>query len=227
MLDTALQVAADCPSLERIVIFDMVGLRDFADARCEDFSRFCARGGDHDRANPGLWESGIAAHARDPLAMPTAHRDERLAFLPMSDPAERVYGCYRSLADDVISNYAESPDTVLENLQEVQPTLLCASAATWERLHARIELAVAEATRLQRLAYRLAIGHRGALAWCADQLVLRNVRRDIGLDRLRLATVAGKLPAPEIAAWYRALGIELRPIDDEDGDQVPPDNVSC
>jgi long-chain acyl-CoA synthetase len=228
-------VAGECPALERIVIFDMKGLRDLADPRCESFSQFCARGIDHDQSNPGAWEGAIAAlTGEQPASLLGAsalsHReifncatapsgaragDERLAFLPMSDPAERLHGCYKALFTGVVSNYAESPDTVLENLQEVQPTVLCATPDTWQRLHARIELAVADATPLQRSAYRLAI--RASPAWLADQLVLRNVRRDIGLDRLRLATVASPPVSPEVARWYRALGIELRPVDNRAG----------
>ena len=221
-LDTALQVAGECPALERIVIFEMKGLRDLADPRCESFAEFRTRGVAHDQANPGAWEAGIAALTRDqPAPQPGARAgDERLAFLPMSDPAERLHGCYQALCSGVISNYAESPETVLENLQEVQPTVLCAAPDTWQRLHARIELAVAEATPLQRLAYRLAIGMgpRAKLRWFADQLVLRNVRRDIGLDRLRLATVASPPVPPEVARWYLALGIDLRPVDDHAAD---------
>ena len=243
-LDTALQVAGECPALERIVIFEMKGLRDLADVRCESFAGFCARGIALDQANPGMWEAGIAALTGDRpavlvqtmmlthgdiLAIAAARSgvragDERLAFLPMGDAAERLHGCYQALFAGIVSNYAESPETVLENLQEVQPTLLCAAPDTWERLHARITLAVAEATPLQRLAYRLAIGigNRAATAgrptralrWLADQLVLRNVRRDIGLDRLRLAMVGSRPVAPEVMRWYRALGIDLRPVDE-------------
>jgi len=217
-LDTALQVAGECAALEHLVIFDMKGLRDLADPRCESFAEFCARGIAHDRANPGSWEIGISACACDPPALRGA--DERLAFLPMSDPAERVHGCYRALLGGIVSNYVENPETVLENLQEVQPTVLCAAGDTWEQLHARVERAVAEATPLQRLAYRTAIamaaGGPGS-RWLADRIVLRNVRRDIGLDRLRLASVATRPVSPEVARWYRALGIDLRAVDDEAG----------
>ena len=169
-------------------------------------------------------ETGIAAHHLRSRA-PLRAADERLAFLPMTDPTERWHGCYRALRRGIVSNYAESPATVLENLQEVQPTVLCAAPDTWQRLHARITHAVAEATPLQRLAYRLAIGARHhaavprALTWCADQLVLRNIRRDIGLDRLRLATVGGVGRARD-RPLDRALGIELRPVDDCAGESA-------
>ena len=37
-LDKALLVRDRCPALRRIVIFDMKGLRDFADADCESLA---------------------------------------------------------------------------------------------------------------------------------------------------------------------------------------------
>ncbi len=43
-LDKVLLVREACPALQRIVIFDMKGLRDFADPICESFQSFVARG---------------------------------------------------------------------------------------------------------------------------------------------------------------------------------------
>ncbi len=58
-------------------------------------------------------------HAPDVLDY-MAH-EERLAFLPMCHVAERVAGCYYGIATGGIANYAESPETVLENVRELQP----------------------------------------------------------------------------------------------------------
>ncbi len=62
-LDKVLSVRDRCPALQRIVIFDMKGLRDFADPMCESFQLFVARGADHDRTHPDDWQNGIAAIA--------------------------------------------------------------------------------------------------------------------------------------------------------------------
>ena len=96
--------------------------------------------------------------------------DERLVLLPMCHAMERVLGLYLSLEVRAVSNYLESPDTVIENLQEVQPTLLGADQAIWQLLYARATAAADGATPLQRSLYRWAIGvgwwPAGAMAWC-------------------------------------------------------------
>ena len=84
--------------------------------------------------------------------------DERLAFLPMCHVAERIVGIYYALYAGAISNYVEGPETIAENLRELQPTIMTAVPRFWERFHSRIQIAVQEATWLQRQFYRLAIG---------------------------------------------------------------------
>ena len=68
-LDKALSVRDRCPALQRIVIFEMKGLRDFADPMCESFQLLAARGADHDRTHPDDWQTGIAAIANDQPAV--------------------------------------------------------------------------------------------------------------------------------------------------------------
>jgi long-chain acyl-CoA synthetase len=142
--------------------------------------------------------------------------DERLAVLPMAHVMERVLGLYFSLASRIVSNYLESPTTLAENLQELQPTALGADPQIWERLHARAEQSAASATRLQRAAYRWAIGAaqgRGLYATVVRFLVLRAVRRELGLARLRLAYVGAAPVPPEQRRWAAALGIDIQQID--------------
>src|SRR5262249_36648968 len=136
--------------------------------------------------------------------------------LPMCHVMERVLGLYLSLDAGMISNYLENPDTMIENLQEVQPTVLATDAGIWQALHARIAAASAAATPLQRALYRgaIAAGARGgAVAALARFTVLRAVRRDLGLGRLRVAYVGGATLNPDIERWAAALGITIRNID--------------
>ena len=63
-LDKALLVRDRCPALQRIVIIDMKGLRDFADPMCESLQSFIARA-----ANDGDWDAGVAAIAADQPAV--------------------------------------------------------------------------------------------------------------------------------------------------------------
>ena len=152
--------------------------------------------------------------------------DERLAFLPMCHVAERIAGCYYAIATGVTSNYAESPETVPENIREVQPTLFGAVPRVWERFYSAVMIALKDATPFERWAYRLAIGagyrvadarlagrapsliERCAFA-LAYRLVLRNIRTMMGIDRCRWLFTGAAPIAPDLIRWYLALGINM------------------
>jgi long-chain acyl-CoA synthetase len=235
-LDKALEVRGSCPALRRIVIFDMKGLREFADPTCESFAALLARGagaeqwsvaavsGDdpavlllNDGTSRTLTHAVVMAAVADAAArLAPRSGDERVAVLPMAARLERIGGLYLALYSLTISNYLENPDTGLENMQEVQPTVLGADAALWQRLYERASRAAAAATPVQRLLYRCAVrvAQRGGLAAAlARRLVLQPVRRELGLGRLRLAIADAALPPGELAAWTRALGIVIRAMD--------------
>jgi long-chain acyl-CoA synthetase len=245
-LDKALMVRDACPALRRIVVLEMKGLRDFTDSMSESWGDFLARDATHDRTNGNAWQAGVAAiTAEQPALLLFPHGttgkgrmlthgdalqlvadavamlgpragDERLAVLPMSHVMERVLGLYFALHSRIVSNYLESPATLAENLQELQPTVLGADPQTWELLHSRANQSAANATGAQQAAYRWAIwaGQRGGLyAVLARWLVLRAVRRGLGLGRLRLAYVGAAPVAPEVRRWAAALGIAIQQID--------------
>src|ERR1700742_5255442 len=61
-----------------------------------------------------------------------------------------------------VMNFAESPETVPDNLREVQPTVFFAVPRIWEKFYSVITIALKDATRLQNWMYKraLAIGSR-------------------------------------------------------------------
>ena len=138
-------------------------------------------------------------------------------MLRLSDITERVWGLYLALETGCISNYPEGPDTIIENLRELQPTILGADAAVWGHLQALATARVKAATTTQRLVYEWAMragrlgGSKGQLA---DLLVLRAVRREFGLNRLRLAYIGGTPVGPAALDWARSLGISIQRVDE-------------
>jgi long-chain acyl-CoA synthetase len=249
-LDKVLPLRQRCPALSRIVIFDMKGLREFSDPACMSLDAFvagCPFAADWEASIKSVTadQPAVLLFPRDgtsPIGRTLSHReilrmigtaaqrlsprphDERLAVLRMADVTERIWGLYLALATRSISNYLESPETAVENLQELQPTVLGADAEAWAHLHARATGSAKAATRLQRLAYGWALRAGrlgGGSAALAGTLVLHAVRRELGLNKVRLAYVAGEPIGGATLDWARSLGIAIQRIDEPvaSGDQ--------
>jgi long-chain acyl-CoA synthetase len=111
-------------------------------------------------------------------------------------------------------------------MREVQPHVFIAVPRVWEKVYSRVAIMKNEATWLGRLAYRRAVAAgleraerriskrrvgpvlavRHAL-W--DLLVLRNMRRMFGMERIRRATTGGAPICPDLLRWYWAIGVPL------------------
>jgi long-chain acyl-CoA synthetase len=152
---------------------------------------------------------------------------ERVAFLPLCHIAERMIGEYVPIMRSSVVNFVENPETVFENLREVQPQVFFAVPRVWEKIYSQVRISLSEAGKLQQVAYgwALSVGQEVATAqsqgrepsgWLALQTkfarfaVMNNVRRMVGLDRVELALTGAAPISPELIRWYQSLGIPLR-----------------
>jgi long-chain acyl-CoA synthetase len=155
--------------------------------------------------------------------------DQQLSFLPLCHIAERTFTVFNPLRSGATVNFAESIETVPDNIREVAPALFFAVPRIWEKFYSAVALRMKEATPLGQLAYRWAIGvgmrvaqarleGRDPGSWnrlmyrLADFLVLDNIKRSMGLHRARGAGTGAAPIAPELIKWYLALGVEMREV---------------
>ena len=153
--------------------------------------------------------------------------DEILTYLPLCHVAERILSTWTSAACGATLNFAESIETVQENLREVQPTLFFAVPRIWEKLQATVIIKGKDATRFKRVfmsfcsALARTIGRQrvdnggrhtfrsGILFALGYPLVFRALRERIGLRRCRWAATGAAPIAPEVIEFFHGLGVNL------------------
>jgi long-chain acyl-CoA synthetase len=253
-LDKVLEVRQQTPSLQKVIIFDMEGLRNFDDEQCISLVELMDIGRDYLARHPNAWTEEIAAASPDDLmiltytsgttGMPKGAMinqrnmlvmtnylklgldakpdDELLGFLPLAHIAGRIFYTFSPLQSLATVNLVESLETTVQDIQEVSPTIHFAVPRVWEKQYSTIAIKLKEATALGRLAYEWAIsvGHRAAgyrkqhqpiplaiaaLNSIADFLVLRNVRKALGINNSRRLYTGAAPIAPDLINWYWAL----------------------
>jgi long-chain acyl-CoA synthetase len=78
------------------------------------------------------------------------HDDVLVSYLPLSHVVERGVTTWGGLRNGTIVHFAESIDTVVADLAEVQPTVLFAVPRIWEKIQASVAIRMANASRLKR-----------------------------------------------------------------------------
>ena len=172
-----------------------------------------------------LFQLGYADFIAEPRA-----GDQQLSFLPLCHVAERTFTVFYPLRTGATVNFAESIDTVPENIREVAPAVFFAVPRIWEKFYSGVALRMREATWLGRLAYRWAIGvgmrmaeqriagrrpsawaARCSIGWPTSSCSTTSSARWACTGRAGAATGAAPI-APELIKWYMALGIDMREV---------------
>lgn len=148
--------------------------------------------------------------------------DEQLCFLPLCHVLERTTSVDMPIHKGCTVNFAESTETVFENLREVSPNTFTAVPRLWEKIYATISNLRADAGRFSQWAYDSAI--KTGLAYHAsgepnlgltvgykfwDVLVLSRIREMLGMKNIRRAVTGAAPISKELIDWFRAIGVPI------------------
>ncbi|MEI7812443.1 MAG: long-chain fatty acid--CoA ligase [Ignavibacteria bacterium] len=154
--------------------------------------------------------------------IPFNHTDTFLSFLPLCHIFERMAGYYTAFSSGATVAYAESIESVAQNMIEIKPTILTAVPRLFERMYSKINKTVesqseqkqrifnwaieigrqyVDAKKADRMTIGLLLKHKAA-----DKLVLNKLREKTG-GRLRFFVSGGAILPRELGEFFEAIGI--------------------
>ncbi|MFW2332975.1 AMP-dependent synthetase/ligase [Ilumatobacter sp.] len=158
---------------------------------------------------------------------PPNPKDQIVTYLPLCHVAERIFSTWTMVGAGPVLNFAESIETVNENLREVQPTIFFAVPRIWEKLHALALIKANDASWFKRkvMGFGMTLANKvgkakvanggdhtvssrvlAAIGWV---LVFRALRERLGLRRVRYASSGAAAIAPEVLEFFIGLGVPV------------------
>ncbi len=156
--------------------------------------------------------------------MPVDDHDVFLSFLPLCHSFERMAGYYTAMSCGATIAYAESVETVRDNLAEVHPTIMTSVPRLFERIYNRIKNQVesapaarrkifnwaikvgsdyARAKKSGRIPISLSLQHR-----IADKIVFHKLKTATG-GRIKYFVSGGAALGREYGEFFEAVGLQI------------------
>jgi len=152
-------------------------------------------------------------------------QDTMLSFLPLSHTFERMAGYYTALACGATIAYAESVESVRDNMLEVRPTIVTTVPRLFERIHSRVikQVDSGSPTKKKIFAWALGVGKEyastvragkppspilSAKHALASRLVFRKLQERTG-GRMRFFVSGGAALAREFGEFFEAVGLKI------------------
>jgi long-chain acyl-CoA synthetase len=156
-------------------------------------------------------------------------REEVLAYLPPAWIGQHIFSYAQWLVCGYIVNCPESPATVAIDMKEIGPTYYFAPPRVFEGLLTSVMTRMEDAAPAKRWLFRTFMelakrigparmdGRRirrlDRLWWTlGDLLVFGPLRNTLGMSRVRVAYTAGEAIGPDLFAFYRSIGINLKQL---------------
>ncbi len=156
------------------------------------------------------------------VAFPITEKDVFLSFLPLCHIFERMAGYYTAFASGCTVVYAESIESVAQNLVEVQPTIMSTVPRLFERIYSKIikNIDSQPASKQKIFYWAVEIGKQYAIAKhsgsvsitllikhrLADKLVFKKLQEKMG-GKMRFFISGGAPLSRELGEFFEAIGV--------------------
>ena len=156
-------------------------------------------------------------------------KEECLAYLPMAWVGDHIFSYAQSYVVGFCVSCPESGETVMHDMQEIGPTYFFSPPRIFENLLTSVLVRMEDASWIKRkmFDYFMEVAKRCGvnilekksvnpfdrlLYWIGQFLVYGPLKNTMGFSRMRLAYTAGEAIGPEIFAFFRSLGINIKQL---------------
>jgi long-chain acyl-CoA synthetase len=156
-------------------------------------------------------------------------RDVALAYLPLAWVGDHYLNYAQGLVAGFCLACPENPETAMLDLKEIGPTFYFAPPRVFEQLLTRVMIRIEDAGFIKRRLFHffIAVARRHGEAILNRQptplagrllyalggiLVYAPLKNVLGFSRVRVAYTAGEAIGPDLFAFYRSLGMNLKQL---------------
>ncbi len=173
---------------------------------------------------------GCIAAASDTVAFDKlTARDEALAYLPLAWVGDHYLNYAQGMVAGFCMACPESGETVADDLREIGPTFYFAPPRVFEQMLTSVMIRMEDAGSIKRHLFHYFIGVArrhgeailtgkpapviGRLLYRLGKFVIYEPLKNVlGLSRVRVAYTAGEAIGPDLFAFYRSLGLNLKQL---------------
>ena len=153
--------------------------------------------------------------------------DSVVSVLPLCHIAERMFSLIFPMYVGYTVNFAESVNTLQEDMKEISPAAFLNVPRIWEKMHSNIMIRIQDAVFFKRWVFKamVPIGERVSqyrlenkpvplhwrfLHWVAHLFLFRALKNQLGLLQTRIF-VSGAAPlSPDLIKFYHSIGVPVR-----------------
>jgi long-chain acyl-CoA synthetase len=157
------------------------------------------------------------------------YTDESLAYLPIAWIGDHIFSFGQAYVCGFCVACPESSETVLTDLRELGPTYFFAPPRIFENVLTTVMIRMEDAGTFKKKMFRYFMDHAKRVGvdildgrsvgfmdkvkyWLGELMVYGPLKNVLGLSRVRIGYTAGEAIGPDIFAFYRSIGVNLKQL---------------